>query len=258
MLKWIFFDIGNVILNDDPAMAVYYHEIFKVIQAQGNHITFDQILKDREESILNNRDGRHYISVALKYLGRKIWSQHEERIREYLMENWAKVSPLMPPIVPVIQQLAKKYNLGIIANQPAKAGEILKSHDLLKYFKIHGFSQAIGMSKPSPAFFHWALEQANCTAANLVMIGDRIDNDILPAKSVGMKTIWFPVQQAKKGFEPETEIEVKYLSSLMRACVSHLKPRGEAETPDGTAFDFNEILTEVEKVAGLTDKKNIY
>ena len=31
---------------------------------------------------------------------------------------------------------------------------------------------------------------AGCQAENAVMIGDRLDNDIAPAKKLGMKTVW--------------------------------------------------------------------
>ncbi|MDE6219818.1 MAG: HAD hydrolase-like protein [Lachnospiraceae bacterium] len=40
-----------------------------------------------------------------------------------------------------------------------------------------------------------ALERCNCESANAIMIGDRIDNDIVPAKRKGMNTIWI-----KQGF----------------------------------------------------------
>lgn len=35
-----------------------------------------------------------------------------------------------------------------------------------------------------------ALEQAKCKANETIMIGDRLDNDIVPAKQLGMKAIW--------------------------------------------------------------------
>lgn len=248
MLKWIFFDVGNVILNDDPAMAVYYREIYNAIKEQGNNVTFDQMLAFREKTILENRNGRHYVSVALKYLGRKKWSQYENKIRKYLFENWAAISPLMEPIVPVIETLAEKYNLGIIANQPSNAADILQNHGLLKYFKIHGFSQTVGLTKPDPSFFRWALEEANCAAEESLMIGDRIDNDVRPAKYIGMKTLWLPITHEKKRFVPGTELEEKYLASLKRACVSLLEPEEDAEMPDGTAQDFDIIPKEIERI----------
>ena len=47
-----------------------------------------------------------------------------------------------------------------------------------------------GVSKPDRHIFEIALERSCCKPENAVMIGDRIDNDIVPAKQLGMKTIW--------------------------------------------------------------------
>ena len=47
-----------------------------------------------------------------------------------------------------------------------------------------------GVSKPDPRIFEIALERAGCKVENAVMIGDRIDNDVVPAKKMGMKTVW--------------------------------------------------------------------
>jgi len=229
-------------------MAVYYHEIFKAIKEQGSNVTFDQLLKDREDSILNNREGKHYVQVALKHLGRDKWSKYESKIRNLLSDNWLTFCPLMPDIVPVIKVLAKKYNLGFIANQPKVVGEILENHGLLKYFKVHGFSQSVGLNKPDPEFFRWALKNAGCKPENAVMIGDRIDNDIKPARSIGMKTMWFPILQDIKGWEPKTDYGKKYLSSLQKASISHLMPRDKSETPDTVARDFGLILIEIERL----------
>lgn len=44
--------------------------------------------------------------------------------------------------------------------------------------------------KPDPRIFEIALGRADCKAEHAVMIGDRIDNDVVPAKKMGMKTVW--------------------------------------------------------------------
>lgn len=59
-----------------------------------------------------------------------------------------------------------------------------------KYIDLSVSSAETGIAKPDPAIFRLALEQANCAAENAVMIGDRLDNDIIPAKQLGMHTIW--------------------------------------------------------------------
>ena len=61
------------------------------------------------------------------------------------------------------------------------------------------FDSAVGMSKPSPAIYGYAARRLRAEPEELVMIGDRLDNDILPAQSLGMTTIWirrWPVDEA--------------------------------------------------------------
>ena len=47
-----------------------------------------------------------------------------------------------------------------------------------------------GLEKPDPRIFQLALSRAGCLPQRAVMIGDRLDNDIAPAKRLGFKTIW--------------------------------------------------------------------
>jgi len=171
MIRWIFFDIGNVILNDDPAMAFFYHEIFQAIQQNGKQVTLDELLAARERSILVERNGKHYEAVMKQFLGDGVWEKVDKRSRRILAENWAELSPLMPGIVPVIQHLAgqvdnvpltgrsqrpvSKFNLGIIANQPREVVAILEKLGLLQYFQVHGISQIVGKSKPQPDARSW-------------------------------------------------------------------------------------------------------
>jgi len=248
MIKWIFFDVGNVILNDDPAMAYFYHEIYQAIHENGRYVTLNEVLAAREYSILVERNGKHFEAVGKKFLAPKVWHKVDKRIRRTLAENWAELSPLMPNIVPVIKSLASNYQLGIIANQPRQVIEILKNHNLLAYFRVHGISQIVGMSKPDPLFFQWALSQAKCAPQQAIMIGDRIDNDVSPAKSIGMKTLWLTLPLSKKEYQPKTKFERHYFQSLARASASHLSPQDESEIPDGMAEDFESILLQIERL----------
>jgi HAD superfamily hydrolase (TIGR01549 family) len=250
MIKWIFFDIGNVILNDDPAMAFFYHEIFQAIQQNGKQVTLDEVLAARERSILVERNGKHYEAIMKQFLNDGTWQKVDKRIRRILADNWAKFSPLMPGIVPVIQGLAGKFKLGIIANQPREVVGILENLGLLNYFQIHGISQIVGKVKPNPDFFYWALKQAKCQPQEAVMIGDRVDNDVKPAKCIGMKTIWLPLPLDKKGYEFKTDFERRYCESLEIASASRMPPLDESEMPDGIANDFQAIKIQIDCING--------
>lgn len=47
------------------------------------------------------------------------------------------------------------------------------------------------------------VELAGCQPHNSVMVGDRLDNDIAPAKSLGMETVWI-----RKGLSIYQNIEL--------------------------------------------------
>lgn len=85
--------------------------------------------------------------------------------------------------------------LGVIANQSLGTSERLENLGVRKYLDLIIASAEEGVSKPDRHIFEIALERSSCKPENAVMIGDRIDNDIVPAKQLGMKTIW-----VKQGF----------------------------------------------------------
>ena len=96
---------------------------------------------------------------------------------------------LYPNAINVIKELSKSYNLGVIANQPPNTLERLKNDGLYDFFKICLLSECENLFKPDEQFFRRALELADCLPIEAIMIGDRLDNDIFPAKNVGMTTI---------------------------------------------------------------------
>ncbi len=117
-----------------------------------------------------------------------------------------------------------KYEIGIIANQNPGSKERLESFGILEYIDLVVASAEEGCAKPDSKIFEIALSRVGVRAADAVMIGDRIDNDIIPANEIGMKTVW-----VKQGYgtywsfssDPEmrrlerADFEVDDLSGLM-------------------------------------------
>lgn len=97
---------------------------------------------------------------------------------------------LYPAVPALLQQLSGRYALGVIANQNAGLEGRLRAWGILPYFRVIVSSHDVGASKPDPAIFETALQAAHCSPEEACMIGDRLDNDILPAQRLGMRTIW--------------------------------------------------------------------
>ena len=94
-----------------------------------------------------------------------------------------------------LKNLSSKYKIGVIANQSLGTADRLEQFGILKYIDLVVASAEEGVAKPNKEIFEIALNRAGCKPEHAIMIGDRIDNDIVPAKKLGMKTIW-----VKQGF----------------------------------------------------------
>ena len=79
--------------------------------------------------------------------------------------------------------------VGVLANQPASAREDLDRAGLVELCDSIWLSDAVGMAKPDPAFFRLALSMWSMPPERVAYVGDRPDNDVAPAKLLGMHTV---------------------------------------------------------------------
>jgi 8-oxo-dGTP diphosphatase/putative hydrolase of the HAD superfamily len=174
-IEWIFFDIGSTLVDESACYEKRYSEMI-----ENTNISYDELVNVVIEFVKQNEKGDH---KACEHYGLNLPKWHKE------------LEVLYPDAKCVLSKLSQKYNIGIIANQSLGSRERLEQWGILKYIDIVIASAEEGVSKPDLEIFSKALKSADCLAEKAVMIGDRLDNDIVPAKKIGMKTIWI-----KQGF----------------------------------------------------------
>lgn len=76
--------------------------------------------------------------------------------------------------------------VGVAGNQTARAGAILRELSLPA--DMVATSDDWGVAKPHASFFQAVVDAAQCQADRIVYVGDRLDNDLMPAKVAGMRT----------------------------------------------------------------------
>ena len=181
-IKWMFFDVGSTLVDETEA---YNHRIREAIA--GTDITYAQFQEKRLEFAKQNLKSD---IEALKFFGLDKPAWHREDEVPY---------PEAEEILQYLKNLG--YKLGVIANQSLGTAERLNQWNLLQYIDVVAASAELGVAKPDSAIFQKAFEIAGCTAEEAVMIGDRLDNDIVPAKNLGMRTVW-----VKRGFNAYQDI----------------------------------------------------
>ncbi len=96
---------------------------------------------------------------------------------------------LYPDAAPCIARLRELgYRVGLAGNQPQGAEAALAQAGLTADFIAS--SASWGVEKPSPAFFNRLIEAAGCPAGQIAYVGDRLDNDVLPARAAGMTAVF--------------------------------------------------------------------
>lgn len=173
---WLFFDVGSTLVDETEC---YNHRIKDAIA--GTDVTFEQFNEKRISFAKQNLKGD---IEAIKFFGLTKTPWHTEDEKPY------------PEAENVLKALSERgYKIGIIANQSLGTQSRLENWGLMKYIQLVIASAEEGFAKPDKEIFLRALSRAECPPENAVMIGDRLDNDIEPAKKLGMKTIWL-----KQGF----------------------------------------------------------
>lgn len=127
-------------------------------------------------------------------------------------------SRLMPHAREVLEYLAPKYNLYILSNgfQELQCHK-MRSAGIDRYFKKIVLSDDIGVLKPWPEIFHFAMSATQSELRESLMIGDSWDNDIAGAKGVGMHQVYYNVTgRSEFPFKPTYQItDLKELLQLL-------------------------------------------
>jgi HAD superfamily hydrolase (TIGR01549 family) len=104
--------------------------------------------------------------------------------------EWFGEADLYPDVRSALSTLrASGVWVGIAGNQTVRAGGLLRSLNLPA--DLIATSDDWGVQKPDTLFFEKVVDASpGNDPSKIVYVGDRIDNDLRPAKAVGLKTVY--------------------------------------------------------------------
>jgi len=230
--NWVFFDIGNVIFYDLPLLAGIWRHFYLTLKEVGWQVSFEQVLEFREQILLDHPPDDN----PRRLIAQRQASHISEEIRNKALDGWHHLylwaNHTLPGIAGIIAQLRDSYRLGIIANQPGLALDELEKHDLKDLFDRIIISEVVGYHKPDVRIFEEALRQTGADPKTSIMVGDRIDNDIRPAKSLGMKTVWLDQDFRTMSYQPQDDYERLYIQSYLKITGIDQGIKNKQDQPD--------------------------
>lgn len=209
-IQRLFFDVGSTLVDEHIA----YEHRFKDVADLAN-VEYDLVFNNAIELYKQNKKGDLEVAKQFSVPLPKWYTKYET-----LYQDTARS----------LELLSTKYKIGIIANQELGTKDRLEKYGILQYIDLVVASAEEGVSKPDRRIFKIALQRSDCKPSQAVMIGDRIDNDIVPAKLLGMHTIW-----VKQGFgqywnvQEEDEKPDYVVNHIKEICDFLLKQKADYE-----------------------------
>ena len=91
----------------------------------------------------------------------------------------------------VLLQLKVHYPMVLVSNFYGNIATVLKEFQLDGIFQSVIESAVVGVRKPDPRIFTLGVEALGLHPEEVMVVGDSIDKDIIPARKAGCQTIWF-------------------------------------------------------------------
>jgi len=182
-LTTVLLDAGSVLLDEADMEASRAAATVRFLTRHGHSCTRDRYRADVEEAV------HAFVADTYRYVFRK---QGCEVAYEAFLEEWRPSRPplrLMEGIADELHALARRFRLGIAGQYGADLLELLENHGLLDCLAWRFTQDDFTLTKPDPRYLQQIADACGVDARECIMVGDRIDKDVIPARQLGMRTI---------------------------------------------------------------------
>jgi HAD superfamily hydrolase (TIGR01549 family) len=208
-VRVVFFDFGFTLWDEERAwnawarwLGVPTYEFFAVL---GSVI---------------ERGEHHHRAFEIVRPGFDLEREREQR-REAGESDGFRPEELYPDVIPCLRELRSAgYRAGVAGNYFADFAETLRAINLPIDFI--GSSEEWEVQKPSPEFFARMVEISGVAPQEIAYVGDRVDNDVLPAKAAGMVSVFlrrgpWGLIHARRAEAEQADIRIDTLADLRGA-----------------------------------------
>lgn len=201
----IFFDLDNTLWDFDRSSILAFDKIFEIFNlinygipsAKDFHKTYFDHNNKLWDLYRKGEIDKDFLKIERFRLPLKDYGIVDEKLAIDLGESYtdyaARLVALVPNTMEVLNYLKdKNYNIHLITNGFLEVQSIKMQSSGLDKMIDHSFvSEVVGFKKPDHRIFFHAMDAVGGNIKNSVMIGDDLSVDIIPAKEIGMKHIYF-------------------------------------------------------------------
>jgi len=90
----------------------------------------------------------------------------------------------------ILERLTRRYRLGVVSNFYGNVARLCEEAGFSASLEVILDSTRLGIGKPNPEIFRIALNRLGLSPEETLFVGDSYDRDMMPARKIGMKTVW--------------------------------------------------------------------
>lgn len=224
----IFFDLDRTLWDFDAAAEVAFERLFVkydlknlgIPSANEFHEVYHPLNEQLWELYRENKITKDYLNRTRFVLPLEHYGIHDTTLAEHLSEDYVYWSPrivrLVPGTMELLNYLKQKYHLHLITNGFQEVQHTkLSGSGMEHYFETLTVSEEVGVKKPHPEIFRYALNKAHAKPEESIMIGDEMAVDIDGARAAGIDQVFFNRNgeqiESERTFEVRNLLEIKEL-----------------------------------------------
>ena len=225
--RHIFFDLDRTRWDFDAAAEVAFEMIYDKydLKAKGIptahefHEVYHPINAKMWELYREDKITKEFLCRERFVQPLAVYGIHDVTLADNLGRDYEHQSPriirLIPGTIELLDYLKPKYHLHLITNGFQEIQHTkLDGSGMEPYFDTLTVSEEVGVKKPNPEIFRFALRKANATAEESIMIGDEMAVDIDGARAAGIDQIFFNATGST--YKGSVTFEVKSLLEIMK------------------------------------------
>ncbi len=142
---------------------------------------------------------------------KKVFQDLHQQLHRQLYEDVRhKVQESREVLIPLVT----RYPAALVTNFYGNIQMVLREMNLNTFFLHVIESATVGIRKPDPSIFRLAIERLGVDSREILVVGDSMGNDILPAKQCGCLTCWLKGEGWEEVFNPASDYIITDINQL--------------------------------------------
>ena len=197
----VFFDLDHTLWDFDKNSALTFDLIFEKNKIDVSLKSFLEHYEPinlkywklyRDEKVTKNDLRFERLNETFNAINIKVEEQLINKLSEDYIAYLTTHNHIFDGTLEILDYLKTKYKLHIITNGFEEVQHRkLSNSNIIHYFDTITNSEMVGVKKPNPRMFHFALDLAQTKKENSIMIGDNFEADVLGALNIGLDAICF-------------------------------------------------------------------